>query len=189
MTISRTENNQTKEQVPLVSILCATFNHVDYIKDCLDGFLMQKVSFPIEIIVRDDASTDGTSEIIRRYEEKHPHLFRNIYESKNQYSKGIKALPVMKRRARGKYVALCEGDDYWTDPDKLQKQVNFLEKNKGYSLCFHAVSKIEANQVLHEFPSYDLKEAFGLVDLFTQWFIPTASILFKNNIDFRWNGQ
>ncbi len=120
---------------PLVSICCITFNQKAYIKDCIDGFLMQKTNFNFEILIHDDASTDGTQEIISEYELKYPNLIKAILQLENQYSKGIKPLvkyifPI----AQGKYIALCEGDDYWTDPFKLQKQVDFLETNPHVGL-------------------------------------------------------
>lgn len=124
---------------PLVSICCITYNHAQFIRKCLDGFLMQKTDFPIEILIHDDCSTDGTTEIVREYEAKYPDLIFPLYEEENQYQQG-KAAEIdfyNYRRARGKYIAYCEGDDYWTDPLKLQKQVDFMEANPEYSVCFH----------------------------------------------------
>jgi glycosyltransferase involved in cell wall biosynthesis len=123
---------------PLVSICCLTFNHEKYIRDAIEGFLMQKTSFPIEIIIHDDASTDNTASIIREYEEKYPDIVKPIYQKENQWSKGIKPSPnYVWPKAQGKYIALCEGDDYWTDSHKLQKQVNFLEAHPECVLCHH----------------------------------------------------
>ncbi|MEL7588553.1 MAG: glycosyltransferase [Prolixibacteraceae bacterium] len=120
---------------PLVSICCNTFNQEKYIGSALDGFLMQKTTFPIEVIVHDDASTDGTAAIVSDYAKKYPHLIFPILQRENQLSKGVKPLLHYDLpRARGKYLALCEGDDYWTDPHKLQKQVDFLEANADYGL-------------------------------------------------------
>lgn len=124
---------------PLVSICCVTYNHAQFIRKCLDGFLLQQTDFPIEILIHDDCSTDGTTEIIREYEAKYPDLIFPLYEEENQYQHG-KAAEIdfyNYRRARGKYIAYCEGDDYWTDPLKLQKQVDFMEANPEYSVCFH----------------------------------------------------
>lgn len=119
----------------VVSVCCITYNHVKFIRDAIEGFLMQKTSFPFEILIHDDASTDGTAEIIREYEKKHPDLIFPIYQKENQYSQGRIISPTYQfPRARGKYIALCEGDDYWTDKLKLQKQVGFLEGNEEYSL-------------------------------------------------------
>lgn len=122
-----------------VSIICLTYNHSHYIKNALDGFLMQKTNFKYEIIVHDDASTDATADIIREYEKKYPERIKPIYQSENQYSKRVGILktyvyPVIK----GKYVAICEGDDFWIDENKLQRQVDFLEKHPEYTACVHA---------------------------------------------------
>lgn len=121
---------------PAVSISCITYNHEPYIRDCLEGFLMQKTNFPFEILIHDDASTDKTADIIREYEAKYPDVIKPIYQTENQYSKGVKVSLVYNYpRAKGKYIALCEGDDFWTDPDKLQIQYDFMEANPDYSLC------------------------------------------------------
>lgn len=123
----------------VVSVCVITYNHCNYIRQCLDCILMQQVDFPIEIIINDDCSTDGTAEIVKEYEKNHPELFRATYQTENQYSKGVRGMfaRFCFPKARGKYIALCEGDDYWTDPLKLQKQVDFLEKNSGYVMCSH----------------------------------------------------
>lgn len=127
-----------QESVPCVSICCITYNHAPFIRQCLDGFMMQRTSFPIEVLVHDDASTDGTQDIIREYEAKYPDVIKPIYQKENQYSKGVKVNLVYNySRAKGKYIALCEGDDYWTDPYKLQKQVDFLESHPDYVMCSH----------------------------------------------------
>lgn len=123
-----------------VSVLCLAYNHEKYIADAIEGFLMQKTSFPFEIIIHDDASTDGTAEIIRQYERNNPGLIKAIYQKENQYSKGVNIndkffLPL----AQGKYVALCDGDDYWTDPNKLQKQYDAMEKHPECMMCLHRV--------------------------------------------------
>ena len=122
---------------PEVSICCITYNHAKYIRDALDGFLMQKTTFPIEIIIHDDASTDGTADIIREYEAKYPDIIKPIYQTENQYSKGVKIFLSIVPLAKGKYIAVCEGDDFWTDPKKLQIQYDFMESHPDYSLCMH----------------------------------------------------
>ena len=128
----------------LVSICCVTYNHQPYIKDCLDSFLMQKGNFDIEVLIHDDASTDGTKEIIEAYKEKYPDIFFPIFQIENQYSKGFRGFTARYNfpRCRGKYIALCEGDDYWTDPTKIQQQVDFLENNEAYVLTGHDAIKI-----------------------------------------------
>ena len=120
--------------MPLVSICCTTYNHQDYIAKCLDSFVMQKTNFPFEILVHDDASTDNTAKIVREYELKYPHLFRCVYQSENQFYNQNALTDVLFKISMGKYIALCEGDDYWIDPLKLQKQVDFLESNPDYGM-------------------------------------------------------
>ncbi|WP_183308060.1 glycosyltransferase family 2 protein [Dysgonomonas hofstadii] len=127
-----------KSETPVVSICCLTYNHERFIRQCLDGFLMQKTSFPFEILIHDDASTDSTASVIREYEERYPGIIKPIYQKENQYKKGIANTPTYQfPRVRGKYIAFCEGDDYWIDEYKLQKQVDFLESHPDYSLCSH----------------------------------------------------
>ena len=136
----------SKDNIPLVSIMCITFNHKDFIKKTLDGFLIQETSFPVEIIVHDDASTDGTAEIIKKYEDKYPHLIKPIYQTVNQYSRNVDFVKeFISPRIKGKYIAYCEGDDYWTDPLKLQKQVSFLEQNLDYGLVYTDIDRIDEN--------------------------------------------
>ncbi len=119
----------------LVSICCLTYNHKNYIIQALDSFLQQKTNFEFEILIHDDASKDGTMDIIREYEVKYLNIIKPLYEKENQWVKGRRGSAVFNfPRARGKYIALCEGDDHWTDPLKLQKQVDFLESNRDYAM-------------------------------------------------------
>lgn len=121
----------------MVTIQCFTYNQENYIRQCLEGFVMQKTNFRFEAIVHDDASTDGTQAIIREYAEKYPDIIKPIFEIENQYSKGGFAFIGQKMKEAypyGKYIADCEGDDYWTDPYKLQKQVDFLETHQECTL-------------------------------------------------------
>jgi Glycosyltransferases involved in cell wall biogenesis len=123
----------------MVSICCITYNHEKFISEAVKSFLMQKTDFSYEIIINDDASTDNTSLILSGLESKYPEIIRVIYHKENQFSKSVHAVVQnCFERARGKYVALCEGDDYWTDPLKLQKQVEYMEKHPECSLCVHA---------------------------------------------------
>lgn len=136
---------------PVISIICNTFNQEKYIGEALDSFLMQKVNVPFEILVHDDASTDNTPEIIKEYEAKYPDVIKPIYQVENQYSKGVSITPKIQiPRAKGKYVAFCEGDDYWTDENKLQIQLDFMEANPEYTLCCHAYSMVNKDRTLIE---------------------------------------
>ncbi len=124
-------------EVPLVSIRCITYNHERFIEQAIDGFLMQKTNFPFEIVIHDDASTDKTATIIREYETKFPKIIKPIYETENQYSKKIgEVARIIDSAVKGKYIAFCEGDDFWIDKNKLQKQISFLENNPKYGLCY-----------------------------------------------------
>ena len=167
--------------IPLVAIRCITYNHEPYIRDALEGFVMQQTNFPFVAIVHDDASTDCTADIIREYAAKYPHIIKPIYETENQYSKGDGSMPRMMNRAvvatGAKYIALCEGDDYWTDPLKLQKQVDFLESHPDYSLVFHSVKFI--NEFGHEFPCYhQLREGeYRISDYGRKFRISTCSVM------------
>ena len=128
----------------VVSISCITYNHAQYIRQCLDGFLMQKTNFAFEVLIHDDASTDGTTDIIKEYEAKYPDIIKPIYEEENQWIKGRRGSSVFNfPRAKGKYIALCEGDDCWTDSLKLQKQVDFLDKNQEYALSCHGYIELD----------------------------------------------
>ncbi len=121
---------------PMVSVLCTVYNHGLYVRDALEGFVSQKTNFPFEVLVHDDASTDDSADIIREYEEKYPDIIKPIYQTENQYSRGGRITERFQvPRITGKYVAFCEGDDYWVDPLKLQKQVDFLEQNPEYTMC------------------------------------------------------
>ncbi|TWU47533.1 putative glycosyltransferase EpsE [Rubripirellula tenax] len=123
------ENWRSVSGQPLVSICCATFNHVEYIEDALRGFLAQVTTFPYEIVIRDDASTDGTAGIVENYVQRYPRIIRSVCNSENRFCKGERASHVWPSIARGDYFAFCEGDDFWIIPDKLQKQVDLLERH------------------------------------------------------------
>lgn len=114
---------------PLVSIQCLVYNHEPFLRQCLDGFVMQKTTFPFEAIIHDDVSSDSSAAIIREYADKYPDIIKPVFESENQYSINgfCKLMNIMNDASRGKYIAFCEGDDYWIDPFKLQKQVDYME--------------------------------------------------------------
>ena len=176
-----------KKNKIIVSVFCATYNHGKYIRDALEGFVSQKTSFPFEVIVHDDASTDNTAEVIKEYEKKYPGIIKPIYQSENIHNKKInRNYAYMLPNAKGKYIALCEGDDYWIDEYKLQKQVDYMEQHPECSLIAHK--------------SYVLNCDDGKMTIFsdadfsdTNWDVPqkiaisneslfqTASMLFKKS--------
>lgn len=122
---------------PLVSIQCMTYNHAPYIKDALNSFLMQVTDFPVEIWIHDDASTDGTREIVERYQRAYPRIIKTVLQSSNQYSQGYKPKYFLSGRCKGKYYAICEGDDFWISPNKLAAQVAALEECSEAHICIH----------------------------------------------------
>ncbi len=131
----------------MVSILCTAFNHGEYIAQTLESFVSQQTDFPFEVLVNDDRSSDNTAEIIREYAEKYPEIIRPFIQEKNLYSQGINIYDhVFYPNAKGKYIAFCEGDDYWTDPMKLQLQVDFLESHPEYSACVHNSKMLFCNE-------------------------------------------
>ena len=172
-----TDNSDT----PLVSVRCITYNHEPYIAQALDGFLMQKTNFPFEVIVHDDASTDRTAEIIREYEARFPKIIKPIYETENQYSKRDGSLRrIMDAACKGKYIAFCEGDDYWIDENKLQRQVDFLEKNDSYSISsensYILFTKTNRITLFSYYPECDLLKE----DLLIKRRFATGSVLCKS---------
>lgn len=121
-----------------VTVIVAAYNQERYIRDCLEGVVRQKTTFAFEALVHDDASTDGTAAIIREYAEAYPGLIIPVIERENQYSRGDKAFDGIDIPSfRGRYLAYCEGDDYWIDTHKLQAQFEFMEAHPDYALCLH----------------------------------------------------
>jgi glycosyltransferase involved in cell wall biosynthesis len=174
---------------PVVIIWCLAYNQKDFIRDALDGFVMQKSNFPYEVIVHDDCSTDGTTEIIQEYAKNYPDVIKPIIETENQWQKGgLKhIIHLMNESYRcGKYLAFCEGDDYWTDPCKLQKQVDFLEAHPDYSMCFHSAKKKYETDAKAWIDCETIQDKdYDATDIFINWTVPTASVLCrKEAMDF-----
>lgn len=172
---------------PMVTISCIAYNHETYIARALDGFLMQKTNFPFEIVIHDDASTDRTPEIIREYAGKYPDIIRPMYQTENQYSKGISNISGAFNfpRARGKYIAMCEGDDYWIDETKLQRQVDYMEAHPECTMCFHAAKTESEDTAMRAAEIRPYKEdrvctAEEVIDKRANY--PTASLLFPTRL-------
>ncbi len=171
--------------LPVVSVCCITYNHESFIRQAIEGFLMQKTAFPFEIIIHDDASTDETASIVREYAEKHPNIIVPILQTENQWSKGIRPSPTFVwPRARGKYIALCEGDDYWTDPLKIQKQVEFLEENSAYGLVSTNYQTLFDDSGKTLARSYDPKTPDGEIyhKYLTLSFIGTLTVMARSDL-------
>ncbi len=178
--------NWGKQEDPLVSVVCITYNHEAYISDAIEGFLMQETDFPFEIIIHDDASTDKTSDIVRRYEARYPKLIKGIYQTENQYSQGKKCSVIAWSYVQGEYIALCEGDDYWTDPQKLQIQINEMKKHPEVDMSFHPAIKKDlrnnTNEVICQFSENNQifpTESFIYGDYIHP---PTASLILRREI-------
>ncbi len=170
---------------PVVGICCATFNHENFISKALDSFLMQETDFPFEVLINDDCSTDNTAKIIIEYEKKYPNIIKPIYQKENQYSKGIKINSVFNfPRAKGNYIALCEGDDYWTDKNKLQIQIDEMEKYPDIDLSFHYASELIDNKIGKTISKHSNKNhivSTSEVIFGGGFFMPTASLIIKKS--------
>lgn len=173
-----------KNKKPTVAIWTMTYNHAPYIRECLDGIVMQQTNFPFVAIVHDDCSLDGTIEIIKEYASKYPDIIKPIFEEENQYSKHNGSLDRIKQQSLtatgAKYIAMCEGDDYWTDPLKLQKQVDFLETHPDYGMCYTKVKRY--NQSKTSFIDIWGGPNETLEQLLYKNTIPTLSVLFRHNL-------
>lgn len=146
----------------LVSVLCPVFNQKNYVRECLDSVLAQHTTFKYEILVNDDHSTDGTAEIVKEYAEKHPSLIRAFLQKENQFSKGVDIVrDVLLPEAQGKYIAICEGDDYWIDAEKLQKQAGIMEQADNVGLVYTYFYKY--NEQRHERFDFHFHELEGNV--------------------------
>ncbi len=134
---------------PKVSVMCLAYNHQPYIRQALDGIFMQKTNFDYEVVIHDDASTDSTADIIRTYIPKYAHKINAIFQTENKYSKDTNMLMLLYPYCKGEYIAICEGDDYWTDPLKLQTQVDILDNHSEYSGCGHNIDVVDENSNPH----------------------------------------
>lgn len=163
-------------ELPLVSVLCPTYNHAAYIRKCLDSVIAQDTGFPYEILVNDDCSTDGTTDIVKAYARKYPSLIRAFTHSSNQFSQGTDIVrDILLPEARGKYIAICEGDDYWTHRQKLQLQAEMMEKHPHVGLVYTYFDKVvEATGKkrafhFHELEGYVYPEALAGKD--SIWYV------------------
>jgi glycosyltransferase involved in cell wall biosynthesis len=166
---------------PVVSVIMLSYNHEKYIDKAITSVLSQRTSFPIEIIVHDDASTDKSAKIINNYATKYQGIIKPIFQIKNQYSQGISTGLIAVRKATGKYIAFCECDDYWCDSNKLQMQVDFMENHHDYSLCVHSGYYAYENGKIKNklFRAFHNNKTVSTEEIIEKWLFPTASILYR----------
>ena len=172
------EKNMKKEE-PLVSVCCITYNQEKFIRQTLDGFVMQQTTFPFEVVISDDCSKDSTRQIIAEYKAKYPEMFRDVSPEKNMGS--MENFFYSQEQAKGKYIAMCEGDDYWIDPLKLQKQVDFLESHPDYVIVFHPVKVwIEEQQrFIKDTFTQEVAQTTTQLDLANINYMHTPSVMFR----------
>lgn len=173
--------------MPVVSIICVTYNHSKYIREAVDGFIRQETNFPVEVIVHDDASTDGSIEIIREYAAKYPDIFCNITQKQNQWSQGLQNWHRVRNNlyhaARGEFIATCEGDDYWSSTGKLQRQVQLLEAYPEASASYHQVEIINpAIERALVYPTDGSLKALGVNDVLKEIGAHTSSLMFRRKL-------
>jgi glycosyltransferase involved in cell wall biosynthesis len=169
-----------------VSICCITYNHVRFIRQCIEGFLMQKMSFEYEILIHDDASTDGTTDIVKEYAAKYPDKIIPLIQTENKYSSETRAIATtyLLPKAKGQYIALCEGDDYWTNPLKLQKQVELLDAYPEVAVCTHASALLYKNGKKKLVRKYDGSRFADKADVI-RWkhlYWPIASFVYRKDL-------
>ena len=149
-----------QEPKVMVSIICNVYNHEKYVREALESFVMQKTDFAYEVLVHDDASTDHSADIIREYEKQYPDIMKPIYQTVNQYSKCSITRTYQVPRAKGKYIAFCEGDDFWNDPYKLQKQFDEMEKHPEIDMCAHAAYELRGKRIVNIIAPSNRKTVF-----------------------------
>lgn len=167
---------------PLISVCIITYNHGKYIRQCLDGVLQQQTNFPFDVIIGEDCSTDDTRQVVQEFETRYPGIVKPLYHSSN-VGGARNGYEFCYPQLTGKYIAICEGDDYWTDPQKLQRQVDFLERNEDYVMAFHRVESVDENdrliggqQASEKILTYSGKQIFHIS-------IPTLSVVFRKCFD------
>lgn len=176
---NKTFNNNDS---PLLTIFCWSYNDINFITTCIESVLDQITNFSIEIIVNDDASNDGTQKVLNEYSVKYPGLFNNILNKENNWSKGINVSIPLFNKPKGKYISLLHGDDYWTDPLKLQKQVDCLEKFPNYSFCFHKVNYILNGSSLGNYYTQPDKDILNLKQIIKTHYVATSSVVLRKSM-------
>lgn len=171
--------------VPKVSIQVLAYNHEHFIRQCLEGIVMQNTNFPFVAIVHDDASTDGTASVIKEYATRYPDIIKPIFETENVYQRNPGDIDrIMAEHSHGEYIGFCEGDDYWTDPNKLQIQVDFLDSHQGYSMCFHSAGTVFDDKTLDtSFNGMSVEDKdYDINELYLSWNVHLASVVYRRKM-------
>jgi glycosyltransferase involved in cell wall biosynthesis len=169
---------------PKVTIICHSYNHEKYIQDALNSFLAQETDFPFEVLVHDDASTDETQEKLKKYQEQYPNIIRLILQTENKLSKGYR--PAEFSLPEAKYIALCEGDDFWLSRKKLAVQCGVLDSRPEVNLCFHSAIVADENLKIKKdarlTKEFENLQEFSIEDIISEWFISTQTIVFRRDV-------
>lgn len=181
-------SQQSSHTPPLVSVYCMAYNQEKTVAQTIESILSQETDFPFELIVHDDASTDSTADIIRDYAARYPGVVRPVMQAENKYRDHNLIQEYIHPLGRGQLIALCEGDDYWCDPHKLQLQADILRRDPAYTLCFHAVNRLTPDGALSPFRPLKKSGAVapGLVVKRGGMFCPTVSLMFRREIFDSW---
>jgi len=186
--------NKTEEKImqswnktvnPVVSITCVVFNHENFIEDTLDGFLSQNTNYSFEVLIHDDVSTDATVEIIERYRKKFPNIIKPLYQKVNQYSQGNNPLAILFSEVKGEYMAHCDGDDHWTDENKLQLQITEMKKYPELDMSFHYASGLFAKKKCNTYGKQgDENRVFTTQEVILGGgeFCATSSLIFRSRL-------
>lgn len=182
------ENKNITDVKPLVSVCCLAYNHENSIRQAIEGIVSQKTDFVFELLIHEDASTDNTAEIVKEYEQKYPHIIKPIYQTENQFFKCNIAQTYMQPKVQGKYIAICEGDDFWIDENKLQLQVDYMEKNPHCAMCFHAVEQLDSDGTKSVYRPLKNSQVVptGLIIKRGGMFCPSVSLMFRADIMTEW---
>ena len=178
------QNTSIAVDEPLVSVYCMTYNQEKTIGQTIESIIAQKTNFPFELIVHDDASTDNTARIVREYAARYPHIIHPIYQTENQFKKCNLIRSYIHPAGKGRYIAICEGDDYWSDDRKLQLQAEYMQSHPECSFCFHAVHQLssDGSMMVYRPLKSDCEVAASLIIKRGGLFCPTVSSMFRRDV-------
>lgn len=172
-----------KDTEIMVSVIMITYGHEQYIEEAMNGIFLQQSDFAVELVIANDCSPDNTDEVVRKVMLRAPENITVLYTRHGRNKGANTNFSWAAQHVKGKYIALCEGDDYWTDPLKLQKQVDFLQKNPEYAMTFHSASFLDQGNFNENvrFSKVETRD-YSAVELFVNWIVPTASLVFQKSV-------